>query len=104
MPPPFTASTLTRADLRTWSRSASRTSASPRPVPPARRTPAKGPNLERARIAAIRLGLSGRWDRVSGRTRRVLAAGLRSLKPPLAPGYYEELEEVLTVADLGPAM
>jgi fused signal recognition particle receptor len=44
------------------------------------------------------------WDRVSGRTRSVLAAGLRSLKPPLAPGYYEELEEVLIAADLGPAM
>jgi fused signal recognition particle receptor len=44
------------------------------------------------------------WDRVSGRTRSVLAAGIRSLKPPLAPGYYEELEEVLVAADIGPAM
>jgi fused signal recognition particle receptor len=44
------------------------------------------------------------WDRVSGRTRSVLAAGLRSLKPPLAPGYYEELEELLVAADIGPAM
>jgi fused signal recognition particle receptor len=44
------------------------------------------------------------WDRVSGRTRSVLAAGLRSLKPPLAPGYYEDLEEVLIAADIGPAM
>jgi len=44
------------------------------------------------------------WDRVSGRTRSVLAAGLRSLKPPLASGYYEELEEVLVAADIGPAM
>jgi fused signal recognition particle receptor len=34
----------------------------------------------------------------------VLAAGLRSLSPPLAAGYYEELEEVLLAADLGPAM
>jgi fused signal recognition particle receptor len=34
----------------------------------------------------------------------VLAAGLRSLSPPLAGGYYEELEEVLLAADLGPAM
>jgi fused signal recognition particle receptor len=50
------------------------------------------------------LGLSDRWDRITGRTRGVLAAGLRSLKPPLAPGYYEELEEVLVAADLGPAM
>jgi fused signal recognition particle receptor len=44
------------------------------------------------------------WDRVTGRTRSVLAAGLRTLKPPLAPGYYEELEEVLVAADIGPAM
>jgi fused signal recognition particle receptor len=44
------------------------------------------------------------WERVSGRTRSALAAGLRSLKAPLAPGYYEELEEVLVSADLGPAM
>jgi fused signal recognition particle receptor len=34
----------------------------------------------------------------------VLAAGLRSLSPPLSPGYYEELEEVLISADLGPAV
>jgi fused signal recognition particle receptor len=34
----------------------------------------------------------------------VLVAGLRSLSPPLAAGYYEELEEVLLAADLGPAM
>jgi fused signal recognition particle receptor len=44
------------------------------------------------------------WDRVTGRTRSVLAAGLRTLKPPLAPGYYEELEDVLVAADIGPAM
>ena len=34
----------------------------------------------------------------------MLAAGLRSISPPLAAGYYEELEEVLLAADLGPAM
>ena len=34
----------------------------------------------------------------------MLAAGLRSLSSPLAAGYYEELEEVLLAADLGPAM
>lgn len=50
------------------------------------------------------MGLTDRWNRVSGRTRTVLVAGLRSLKAPLAPGYYEELEEVLVSADLGPAM
>ena len=60
-------------------------------MPQARRTPAKGP-------------ASSRWDRVTGRTRSVLAAGLRSLKPPLEPGYYEELDEILVTADLGPAM
>jgi fused signal recognition particle receptor len=50
------------------------------------------------------MGLSDRWSRVSARTRVVLAAGLRSLRPPLAPGYYEELEELLISADMGPAM
>jgi fused signal recognition particle receptor len=29
---------------------------------------------------------------------------LRSLKPPLAAGYYEELDELLVAADLGPVM
>lgn len=44
------------------------------------------------------------WGRVSERTRTMLAAGLRSLSPPLAAGYYEELEAVLIAADLGPAV
>ena len=44
------------------------------------------------------------WSRVSGRTRKVLAAGLRALSPPLAAGYYEELEDLLVAADMGPAM
>jgi fused signal recognition particle receptor len=44
------------------------------------------------------------WSRVSGRTRKVLAAGLRALSPPLAAGYYDELEELLIAADMGPAM
>ena len=34
----------------------------------------------------------------------MLAAGLRSLSPPLAAGYYAELEEVLLAADIGPAL
>jgi fused signal recognition particle receptor len=34
----------------------------------------------------------------------LLQAGLRSLSPPLSAGYYEELEELLISADLGPAM
>jgi len=41
---------------------------------------------------------------VSGRTRKVLAAGLRALSLPLAAGYYEDLEDLLVGADLGPAM
>jgi fused signal recognition particle receptor len=44
------------------------------------------------------------WSRVTGRTRRALAAGLRSLSPPLAAGYYEDLEELLISADIGPAI
>ena len=44
------------------------------------------------------------WSRVSGRTRKVLTAGLRALSSPLAPRYYEELEELLIAADMGPAM
>ena len=44
------------------------------------------------------------WSRVTGRTRTALAAGLRALSPPLAAGYYEDLEDLLVSADLGPAM
>jgi fused signal recognition particle receptor len=44
------------------------------------------------------------WSRVTGRTRTALASGLRALSPPLAEGYYEELEDLLLSADLGPAM
>ena len=29
---------------------------------------------------------------------------MRALSPPLAAGYYEELEELLIAADMGPAM
>src|SRR5450759_5247857 len=89
------ASTSTRAAPRTSSRSGWRTSASRPYTPPARRTPAR--SQEASKDASV-------WDRVSGRTRSVLAAGIRSLKPPLTPGYYDELEEVLVAADLGPAM
>jgi fused signal recognition particle receptor len=48
--------------------------------------------------------VSSVWSRVTGRTRTAFAAGLRALSPPLAAGYYEELEELLISADLGPAM
>jgi fused signal recognition particle receptor len=44
------------------------------------------------------------WSRVGERTRAVLAAGLRSLSPPLSPGYYDELEAVLISADVGPSV
>jgi fused signal recognition particle receptor len=44
------------------------------------------------------------WSRVGGRTRKALSAGLRALSPPLAAGYYQELEDLLIAADLGPAM
>ena len=44
------------------------------------------------------------WSRVGGRTRTLLATGLRALGPPLGPGYYERLEELLITADVGPSM
>jgi fused signal recognition particle receptor len=44
------------------------------------------------------------WTRVGARTRSLLAGGLRSLSPPLAPGYYDELEAVLIAADVGPTL
>src|SRR6266851_704781 len=87
-----TASTSTKAAPRTSYRSGSKTFANRSPAPPTRRTRARS-----STAASV-------WDRVSGRTRSALAAGLRSLKPPLAPGYYEELEELLIGADLGPPM
>lgn len=50
------------------------------------------------------MSFSDRWNRVGARTRGLLSAGLRALSPPLEPGYYDELEELLVSADLGPAM
>jgi fused signal recognition particle receptor len=44
------------------------------------------------------------WGRVGARTRTLLAAGLRALGPPLGDTYYEQLEELLITADVGPAM
>jgi fused signal recognition particle receptor len=44
------------------------------------------------------------WSRVGGRTRTLLAAGLRALGPPLGPGYYDRLDELLITADVGPSM
>src|SRR5882672_12166972 len=88
MPRPFTASISTKAARRTWCPCDSRTSASPSHAPPPPRRPSS----------------TSVWNRVTGRTRSVLAAGLRSLSPPLAAGYYTELEEVLLAADIGPAV
>src|SRR6267142_5624820 len=88
MPRPFTESTSTRAARRTWSPCGSRMSASPSHAPRRLRRPSS----------------TSVWNRVTGHTRSVLASGLRSLSPPLAAGYYTELEEVLLVADIGPAV
>lgn len=44
------------------------------------------------------------WQRVAGRTREFLSEGLRGLRSPLNPGFYEELEELLIAADLGPEL
>jgi fused signal recognition particle receptor len=44
------------------------------------------------------------WGRVSRRSRSLLSAGFRTLSPPLASGYYQELEELLISADVGPVM
>ena len=41
---------------------------------------------------------------MGSRTRGALSAGLRALSPPLADGYYEELDKLLLAADVGPAM
>jgi fused signal recognition particle receptor len=44
------------------------------------------------------------WSRVAGRTREVLAEGMRGLRSPLSPEFYEGLEELLVAADLGPGL
>jgi len=47
---------------------------------------------------------AGFWGRITGRTRAVLSQGWRALGPPLQPGFYEQLEELLIAADFGPAL
>ena len=42
------------------------------------------------------------WERVAGRTRNLLGDGLRAAGSPQAPGFYDELEELLIAADVGP--
>jgi fused signal recognition particle receptor len=44
------------------------------------------------------------WGRVAGRTRSLLGEGLRAAGGPLASGFYEELEELLIAADVGPEL
>jgi fused signal recognition particle receptor len=44
------------------------------------------------------------WNRVGERTRTLLAAGLRALGPPLGDDYYDQLDELLIAADLGPSL
>src|SRR2546422_101383 len=89
-----------RAALRTWSQCASRTSGN---LP--RRLALKDSIQLDRRLPGLAESPGGSiWTRVGGRTRKLLAAGLRSLSPPLAPGYYNELEEVLLAADVGPSM
>ncbi|HZQ50516.1 MAG TPA: signal recognition particle-docking protein FtsY [Candidatus Dormibacteraeota bacterium] len=44
------------------------------------------------------------WNRVGERTRNFLAAGLRALGPPLGDEYYDQLDELLIAADLGPSL
>lgn len=44
------------------------------------------------------------WGRVAGRTRQLLAEGLRGAGSPLEPGFYEELEDLLVAGDFGPAL
>src|ERR1051326_3276019 len=44
------------------------------------------------------------WSRVGECTRSLLAPGLRALGPPLRPEAYDEPEEGILRADVGPAM
>src|SRR5260370_23067983 len=92
MPRPCTGSTLTKAAPLTSCRFGSRTFANRRREPRAAQPRPADPS-------AVSV-----WSRVSGRTRKVLAAGLRALSPPLAAGYYHELKDLLIRADLRPAM
>jgi fused signal recognition particle receptor len=44
------------------------------------------------------------WSRVASRTRGLFTEGLRAAGTPLSPGFYEQLEEVLIVGDVGPSL
>ena len=47
---------------------------------------------------------AGLWTRVTARTRTFFGDGLRGLGTPLASNFYEDLEELLVAADVGPAL
>lgn len=44
------------------------------------------------------------WDRVASRTRALLSDGLNAAGGPVEPGFYEDLDELLVAADLGPTL
>lgn len=44
------------------------------------------------------------WSRVASRTRTLFTDGLRAAGTPLTPGFFEELEELLVAADVGPRL
>jgi fused signal recognition particle receptor len=54
--------------------------------------------VEQSREAA------GVWNRVATRTRSLFQDGLRALGSPLAPEFYESLEELLIAGDVGPKL
>ena len=47
---------------------------------------------------------AGVWNRVATRTRSLFQDGLRALGSPLAPEFYESLEELLVAGDVGPVL
>lgn len=46
----------------------------------------------------------GFWNRVATRTRALLSEGLRAAGSPVSPRFYDDLEELLVAADLGPRL
>src|SRR5439155_15267593 len=56
------------------------------------------------RGATIGSDMASIWDRVAGRTRSLFGEGLRAAGSPLAPGFYDQLEELLIAGDVGPAL
>jgi fused signal recognition particle receptor len=48
--------------------------------------------------------MSSVWDRVATRTRALFTDGLGAAGGPLAPTFYDDLEELLVAADVGPTL